>query len=215
MIVRQADAHAWTEVWLDNRGWVRVDPTSAVSPARIEQGLDQAIPATENPRFLLRRNSKIFEQIGLIWDSVNNRWNEWVLGYGPEMQQLFLKYLGIQNTAAYNLVIILSLTLAVVMVVIALISLRKQHPSRRDDVQRIYMRLCRKLSRAGYTKRSYDGASSYLEKIRFHNSEFAANLSPIFETYVDLRYRQENTGTADIGKFRKMVEKLKPVSATR
>ncbi|KAF7963225.1 hypothetical protein AWV80_12120 [Cupriavidus sp. UYMU48A] len=42
-IVRQADAHAWAEVWLEGRGWVRVDPTSAVAPSRVEQGLDAAL----------------------------------------------------------------------------------------------------------------------------------------------------------------------------
>ena len=43
LIVRQSDAHAWTEVWIEDRGWIRVDPTAAVSPSRIESGIDNAL----------------------------------------------------------------------------------------------------------------------------------------------------------------------------
>jgi len=39
-VVRQYDAHAWVELWYEGEGWVRVDPTSAVAPERIESGFD-------------------------------------------------------------------------------------------------------------------------------------------------------------------------------
>ena len=52
MVVRQRDAHAWTEVWLQGAGWTRVDPTSAVAPTRIDQGIDAAIPPTLGPSAL-------------------------------------------------------------------------------------------------------------------------------------------------------------------
>ena len=47
LVVRQSEAHAWTEVWLAGEGWVRVDPTAAVSPLRVERGLSAAVPASE------------------------------------------------------------------------------------------------------------------------------------------------------------------------
>lgn len=211
MLVRQADAHAWSEVWLENSGWVRIDPTSAVSPLRIEHGLDQAIPAFENPRFILRRNSKLLAKLGLLWDSVNNRWNQWILGYGPEMQQLFLQYLGIQNTAAYNLVIILSVTLTVVMSVIALIGFRKRRPPRRDYAQRMFLKLCKKLTKAGFKKQPYDGASTYLECVKKKNEDLGDDLAPIIALYLDLRYRQPQMNPGDLKRFRKSVRELNPI----
>jgi transglutaminase-like putative cysteine protease len=44
LVVRQSDAHAWAEIWLSGQGWVRFDPTAAVAPSRIEQGIDAALP---------------------------------------------------------------------------------------------------------------------------------------------------------------------------
>jgi transglutaminase-like putative cysteine protease len=49
LVVRQSDAHAWAEVWLEGRGWVRVDPTAAVSPARIETGILDAAARKASP----------------------------------------------------------------------------------------------------------------------------------------------------------------------
>ncbi|MGH8538961.1 MAG: transglutaminaseTgpA domain-containing protein, partial [Stenotrophobium sp.] len=82
-IVHQYDAHAWSEVWLAGQGWVRVDPTAAVAPNRVEQGLASALTAAEGlPGFLTRR-SQILIDLSARWDWVNDRWNRWVLAYGP------------------------------------------------------------------------------------------------------------------------------------
>ena len=37
-IVRDKNAHAWTEIWQDEVGWTRVDPTSVVNLLRFERG---------------------------------------------------------------------------------------------------------------------------------------------------------------------------------
>jgi hypothetical protein len=50
LVVRQSDAHAWAEVWLAGQGWVRVDPTAAVSPTRIETGIADACPSANPAR---------------------------------------------------------------------------------------------------------------------------------------------------------------------
>ena len=99
IIVRQRDAHAWSEVWLDERGWVRVDPTAAVSPQRIEQGMDAAIPNQIGPEVFnfapSGRVAQIFRNLRHGWDTVNNTWNQWVLGYGPARQRSLLASVGI------------------------------------------------------------------------------------------------------------------------
>lgn len=207
--VRQSDAHAWSEVWLQGRGWVRIDPTSAVSPERIERNLDQAIPAGENPRFLLRRHSELLTQLGLVWDSINNRWNEWILGYGPEMQNLFLNYLGIQNTKAYNLVLILTITLAVCLAIIAFISIKRARRIKTDKVQKLYLKLCRKLARAGYTRKPYDGPMTYLNQIEANNVRLALQVKPAFQMYIALRYRAQHRA-ASYEKFQHLVRQFKP-----
>ena len=90
MVVRQSDAHAWAEVWLAQRGWVRVDPTGAVSPDRVERKLARALPSEsvfgQLVEIGLEKNSwlaRLRFQLGAI----NNGWNQWVLNFDPQRQQ--------------------------------------------------------------------------------------------------------------------------------
>ncbi len=97
LIVRQAEAHAWTEVWLRNEGWVRVDPTAAVSPLRVESGISAAVPRTDPLPLFVRGDFAALRQLRLTWDLMANTWNQWVLGYTPERQRLLLSRVGIDD----------------------------------------------------------------------------------------------------------------------
>ena len=83
LIVRQSEAHAWAEVWQAGEGWVRVDPTAAVSPARIQVGIAAALPAGDPLPLGVRGNFELLRQLRFTWDAVANSWNQWVLGYTP------------------------------------------------------------------------------------------------------------------------------------
>lgn len=97
LTIRQFDAHAWVEYWQAGRGWTRVDPTAAVAPERIEQGLEAAM--SEEGSFLesdpfspLRyRNLAVLNGLRRAWDDVNFGWQRWVLGYQAEQQGDVLK----------------------------------------------------------------------------------------------------------------------------
>ncbi len=91
VIVRQSDAHAWAEVWMEGAGWIRIDPTASVAPERIERGLAGALADGEPIPFLSRREDSWLHRAALQWDRVNNLWNRWVLGYGDETQLAFLR----------------------------------------------------------------------------------------------------------------------------
>jgi transglutaminase-like putative cysteine protease len=90
--VRQFDAHAWVEYWQDGKGWTRVDPTGAVSPERIEQGLEAAVGGEgsfleQDPFSPLRyRNISIINELRAAWDNLNYNWQASVLGYQGEQQ---------------------------------------------------------------------------------------------------------------------------------
>ena len=94
LLVRQSDAHAWAEVWFPERGWVRVDPTAAVAPTRIESGIQQALSDLDDLPLLIRADARFLRNAALVWDSLNNRWNDWVLGYGPEFQKRLFGSMG-------------------------------------------------------------------------------------------------------------------------
>ncbi|MEO2003453.1 MAG: transglutaminase-like domain-containing protein [Candidatus Poribacteria bacterium] len=92
LLVRNSDAHAWNEVWLEGRGWTRVDPTSAVSPTRILDGARSALPGAGG-----WMNADWAFQLRNQYDRLQNLWNRWVLGFDAERQESMLRRLGLQS----------------------------------------------------------------------------------------------------------------------
>ncbi len=92
--VRQSDAHAWTEVWHAGRGWVRVDPTGAVSPGRIGTLQRLQAPAGLLASAIGNVSPDIAARLRAGWEAVNNRWNQWVLNYTQSRQLDLLRDLG-------------------------------------------------------------------------------------------------------------------------
>lgn len=97
LLVRQSDAHAWTEVWLEGQGWVRVDPTSVVSPGRLDTGLDNLLPEQLSTTTRLRREFPFLRDAMAGWDAANHWWQERFLGFNFATQQGLLQRLGLRN----------------------------------------------------------------------------------------------------------------------
>ena len=105
--VRQRDAHAWAEVWLQGQGWVRIDPTSVVAPGRT--GSLQRLRAPEGAIAGAIRNltPNLSAQLRAAWEAVNNSWNQWVLNYTQGRQLDLLKNLGFQSPSWTDLAYVL------------------------------------------------------------------------------------------------------------
>jgi transglutaminase-like putative cysteine protease len=103
LIVRQSYAHAWAEYWQPRRGWTRADPTAAVAPDRIERG--RALQP--RPGFvgsaLAAVAPDLRQQLRVFWESIDNRWNQWVLGYDRRTQFDLMKQLGVETPGTEDL----------------------------------------------------------------------------------------------------------------
>jgi transglutaminase-like putative cysteine protease len=148
--VRQSDAHAWTEVWFSGRGWVRVDPTSAVSPGRTgsfqrlqapRNAVTQALAGALSPQVTL--NLRAF------WDAANNRWNQWVLNYSQNKQLDLLRNIGFESPSWEDLSYVLIGIIVVVSLVGAAWTLWERH--RQDPWLRLLHQAQLRLARAGLT----------------------------------------------------------------
>ena len=101
--VRQSDAHAWAEVWHEGLGWVRVDPTSAVSPGRT--GAFQRLQAPQNVvgQALTNLNPRFSLQLRATWEAINNAWSQRVLNYTQGKQLSLLKDIGFKSPSWQDL----------------------------------------------------------------------------------------------------------------
>ena len=106
--VRNADAHAWAEVWTAERGWVRVDPTGAVSPGRVGQFQRLRAPDGVVAGALGTLSPTLLAQLRATWEAVNNSWNQWVLNYTQSSQFNLMQKLGFSSPSWEDLVKILA-----------------------------------------------------------------------------------------------------------
>src|SRR5438874_12663952 len=95
--VRQSDAHAWSEVFIAGRGWVRVDPTAAAIPTRIDVGLARALPQDQGLPFMMRQDMAWLRGMRYRWEALAHKWNVWVLGYNPERERDLMLSFGMRD----------------------------------------------------------------------------------------------------------------------
>lgn len=212
LIVRQSDAHAWAEVLLPERGWVRVDPTAAVAPARIELGIEPIVDAVGDPvRFqmpaadLLARWSR---QAQFLWDGIQNGWNQWVLAYGPELQQRFLQRIGLGGISWRGMALVLIAAVGVLLTAVAYSLLRRQRPPR-DPVVLAYQRFCRRLARRGMARQPHEGPLAYAERVNTERPEWRTRVELITRLYVALRYG-ESPSAARVETLERQVRAFRP-----
>ncbi|MBU0589937.1 MAG: DUF3488 and transglutaminase-like domain-containing protein [Gammaproteobacteria bacterium] len=146
-VVRQSDAHAWAEVWMAGRGWVRVDPTSAVAPARTgslqrlraPQGVIGSVMGTVSPELAL--------SLRAAWEAMNNSWNQWVLNYSQARQLNLLKNLGFTSPSWEDLIRVLLGIL--VLATLGSAAWSQWERRRQDPWRRLRQRAEQRLKQAG------------------------------------------------------------------
>jgi hypothetical protein len=188
LIVRQSEAHAWAEVWQQGQGWLRVDPTAAVSPARIQVGIAAALPATDPLPLSVRGDYEWLRRVRFTWDAVANSWNQWVLGYTPERQMQLLRKLGFDSATWQTLVALLMAACSLIVAVVALRVLSELRLTAVDPVARYWRRFCRKLARRGTSRRPAEGPRDFARRAGRELPQFAEQIAAITELYVELRY---------------------------
>lgn len=190
LIVRQSDAHAWAEVWLENRGWVRVDPTAAaVSPERIEQGISEAISETNLLPMMARPDFPLLRKAFLSWDSVNNGWNQWVLSYDDEKQLEFLNKLSGKNLSLMDLVLWMTIAIVTVMTITFLL-LIKTSLWKLSPTQQLYAQYLNKLKRANLQPHRHEGALDFGQRAAQVLPNLAEDIMQIAQSYNLLQYSQ-------------------------
>lgn len=215
VIVRQSDAHAWAEIFVPNRGWIRVDPTTAATPRRLEEGLDGALTAEDLP-WLLRIQrygalSRFINTIRFGWDILSIQWSQWILDYSAELQRGILSGLGLVITTLREMTLVFILSL-IGIVFLGLIFRSRAFFAKRpnfDPVQRIYLIFCARLAAINLARSEFEGPMDYAERVTHSRPDLAGPVMDITKAYIDLRYAGVSSSES-MAAFGQAVRSFKP-----
>ena len=208
LIVRQSDAHAWSEIWVADRGWLRVDPTAAVAPERIEQGLIRAVAESEPVPGRLRDASELWAQVTLGWDTVNDFWNERVVRFNAARQMNLLERLGIDDPDWRTLGLGMAASLAVFFTALSLYLAWRFRAPPLDWPARLHAIVTRHLRHRGLVPGPTEGPVAFLERATAACPDLAVELESIRGLYAGLRYGPRPTD-ADLRRLKELVNRLR------
>ena len=211
-LVRQADTHAWCEVWLPDSGWTRVDPTSAVAPGRasldlnsfLERRIASGEMETRRSAFVTQlTRSAIFTNIRLAWEALNYEWDARVLGFDADTQESLLASVGIAKRGPF-LLIAETLVIAAALLVIYAGWMQLRSRSRVDRVKALYKRFCREAARLGVRRSPWEGPSDFSKRAAQLLPKESERIRQISNTYIALRYSPKSA-TIILDRFAKEV----------
>ena len=220
--VKYSDAHAWSEVWINNQ-WQRVDPTSAISPERIEFGMDALLELWDgttvnnssakslsnilNPT----GSAKYLQQMRDSWNNISYQWNKWVVNYDQAKQLQLLEKLGFKHkNSLITLVSIIVVGLAGFMLFYFWQLIPK--PARLNDVQKTYQKFAAKLAKHQINKLDSDTPTELQDKAISKFPEYDSKIRTIVNCYLVLRYGKPNEQyEKQVTEFKRHVKQFKIV----
>lgn len=185
MIVRQSDAHAWNEVWFEDAGWRRVDPTAAVAPSRIEAGRSASMFDGTAAAWGFSTPSRLLYQLTLTWDALDAKWNEWVLGYGPENQSRLMESLGMDDPDWRKMMLTLIGIVVGLVLLISLVLGLRYRPPRQDRAAILYRKFIRK---SGVDPLTGETPAVFAARAESESRLSAAAVHDVTSSYLDARY---------------------------
>jgi hypothetical protein len=207
--IRQSDAHAWAEVWIQGKGWLRIDPTAAVAPNRIALNL----ASTQSRSALAQFTQLAFPQaqwtqyIRQRWSSLNNNWNQWVLNFNQEKQFDLFRSLGLEKPNWRTIGIIFMISATLCLAIIAIYLLRQQVPHL-AALDRLYLELIKKLNQLGIPVSNNFGPYTLLKKIDGKLTlEKQETLQNFLKHYIALQYEKQ-TNDLQNSKQQKQLKQL-------
>ncbi len=179
-VVRKMDAHAWAEIWLPQRGWVRMDPTAAVAPERIYDTLEDRLGEGSEAGALGR-----LARFGDLSDWMRRGWNNWVLGFNAERQQRLLQAFGIRHPDGQHLVLLFALSALLALTWMAWLLARGER--QRDPLLRAWHVLGARYARLGLAREAHEPATLWAERVAEVRPQ-SQSLVPLSHRFADARY---------------------------
>jgi len=204
--VRQSDAHAWCEVWLDNKGWIRIDPTTESVPDRLERNADQIFSSdfgTQNGLF------KFTKPILNIFDALNFFWDQKIMGYNFNLQNKFYEFLGLKEQNFFKKFLLFIFVFFISSILIYLfLNLKAKYTGRKAEELILFERLQRKIKDEALLKKGSEGYLEYLKRIENSNLKNMNLIKDFINYFIEERY----SCNKNIMNTKKMKQILKKIS---
>ncbi len=188
--IKQADAHAWAEVWLDKQGWVRFDPTAAVAPERVEKNIDinSLVPGgviSYEQSGASKTAFNLLKQARKFWSHVDYNWQRWVINYNNANQSRFMSSFGIKDmkTMVYWMMVIVGVITALLSVF-----LFYQRPREKNRTLMVYNKFLKKLAKVGLIKGIGEGARDFADRIKPELPEQADIIEQVTVAFIKQYY---------------------------
>lgn len=203
LLIRQSNAHSWSEVWIAGRGWVRVDPTAAVSKVLFANA-DSATGGVDGGGV----------GWGLPWrnrlDVINRWWGQTVMGFDALKQAHLFRPFGIDHASVQMLGIALAIAIFLALGIGALLASLRPRGKPRDALAAAQLRLQRRLAHAGIARRSTEGPRDFYARTAASLPDYAATLRELAAEYLMLRYGYSEPPPERTRAFVKRARRLRP-----
>lgn len=202
LIVRQSDAHAWTEVWLERYGWYRIDPTAAVAPERIEYGVPGASLDGIAATWGFSAPSKLLLNLTMTWDALNARWNEWILGYGSDTQNKFMQWLGMDDPDWRKMLLTLvGSVVGLILVISAIMMLRYRVPPK-DEAFVLYSKF---IKTTGLDRNTGETEQAFALRATTAHALPAEHIQSVTAAYLNARYGPVDV--SDLARLQRLLDR--------
>ncbi|MDE2498368.1 MAG: DUF3488 domain-containing transglutaminase family protein [Xanthomonadaceae bacterium] len=181
LLIRQSDAHAWSEVWLAGRGWVRVDPTAAVSRIILADtgGAAGDVGGGNRSWWMPWQNR---------FDVINRWWGQTVVGFDALSQGRLFRPFGVEHATAQMLGIGLAIAVFLTLGFGALLASLRPHHKPRDALATAQQRLQHRLARIGIVRGTAEGPRDFFSRSVAALPDSASTLRTLSTEYLVLRY---------------------------
>lgn len=204
--IRQKDAHAWAEVWLEGDGWTRIDPTAVIAPDRILKPLPSREIATSAAGQLANQSLGFLNLVRFRLEAISNGWNTWVLSYDRQKQRDLLKRFGLDLD---NWPQVVGLMAGLIAFVLAIVALSTLHPREKPNpIDAAFNEACNKLEALGVKRRRDETARAFARRVAKESPDCAPAFTAIAKLYNQLHYEQVEYDPEDVTRLRRMVKKF-------
>lgn len=222
LLVRQSESHVWNEVWIENRGWVRVDPTAVVAPDRIrnhelyqyeESDPDSALSGDR----ILSRNGPLGRWLGGLWrkiksiyDSLEYAWTYWFITFSRPQQNEMIRNLAGEKRGEFDF-ILLSITffgVSVLFIVILIVFRKNQNKIKKEVFA--YQHFCRKMEKYGLKRGFNEGPERFLQRAKLFFPENSADMKKVTSLYIEIHYGRGPASTSALRELKKVVRSFRP-----